>query len=201
MNGIRLYELDRTDAIDYLIASIDVDGRNLSSMASGYLVDGAFVVFAPEGSTHDRLIQMSVGGLLQPTSSHRATRDRVVEVQSLVDNLAAYLCGLASDMRVATAFIREPYLTSSDKSAILNSLQPIGSALYKIVSLEACDQQRLKAEMQLFHVSWSFLLILSSVTSNERDMNMILANATAIAVNAYDGEGYLCWIRSGLHPV
>jgi len=120
------------------------------------------------------------------------------KVQDLAEELAELVCRSSINMPLAMAFIREPYLKYGDKSDILAGLTSIGSALFKVLSLRDCDVSKLTDEIRRFQVSWSFLLIVAEVGFDETDMEVILANASTMIVNAYDGESYLCWMRSGV---
>lgn len=198
MNAIKLYKLEREDVLSHFLSVIDADGLRLSSKVLGYLDHGDFYVLAPIGLAYKRLKDFAEGQILAQGPLSEIGGRRVMKVDSLADSASELTHQLLRDAFQATAFIREPYLRQEDNSDIVDSLVPIDSALYEIVPLSKIDAPALTKLINRFQVSWSFLMIIADVDLEERDIAEVLNRAAAIAVNAYDGESFVWWIRSGI---
>jgi hypothetical protein len=200
------YQLSFEEAISHFFCVVDADGKGLSSIISKYVRRGSFFAIAPIGTSYRRLLEFRQGGLV--TSSDRedsgppiraSQRDGeafAVPIPDLAEAMATVICSRRRNIAIATVFIREPYLTSLHKSDITSELIKIGTGLYKAIPAKVCNTSNLTQDIRRFQVPWSFLLILSNVDKQERNIEDIIANADTMAVNAYDGESYLYWLRS-----
>ncbi len=117
------------------------------------------------------------------------------KIRNLAECLAQVVCREFGD-RALSVYIREPYLTGADKDAKIDQLTFVGGELFKVVNTEVTSEIELTTLIRQFTLTWSFLLVISSMKSNEAtDIGDVISKALFIAVGCYDGESYLCWRR------
>jgi hypothetical protein len=194
LNIITTHDLKSNDAREYFLSAIDSDGGRLSACISGFVEDGKFTSLAPADAGYERLKQLSAGGLIRGSFQESKGAFKIEKMPNLAGELSRMLLKLARKSPSAFIYIREPYLTATDNDETVRSLVDVDGVLYKLLKVKECNEQALEKTILEFRVSWSFLLIVSS--SKDLSSTVILNEASAIAVNAYDGESYLIWTRS-----
>jgi hypothetical protein len=194
MTDVISHRLDRNDAINHFLATLETGGSGAQERFLSMCDDGDFFALAPKGQTEERLRQFRNGGLFAPGKLRKKGKHIVTEVPNHADALASVIGTHLAKLARAAVLLHEPYLTECDKSKTLLELTTIGSARYKVLAPNQTTTADLAKEIGRFTVSWHALIIL---TENPDDFRLgpIAQGTVLLAVGAYDGESYAYWLR------
>jgi hypothetical protein len=193
-------ELPEPEALSYFLTEIDWEGKALPPrvLGNGMLEDGCLYAIAPKGTSGERLLRFRTGGLIPPTQEKiHVSGMRLVPIPSLSKELVSIIRNFSASDAGLNVFIREPLLTLRDKSPLVAGLRENEGVLFNAFALQTYDDANLEAEIRRRNVIWSFLLLLSGASCDTSSIKAIISSASFIAVNAYDGESYLYWVRKG----
>lgn len=190
---IASHQLKPDDALDHFLAMIGADGKKMSDDYASMLSRGYFFVLAPENTPLTRLQQLKLGGIVPSRERAQDGNFTIERVNNCAHALAEVIHRNFQNRKPLIA-IREPYLTLEDKTDLVKDLTDVDGSLFKVIR-ENIELPALSRDIARFATPWSFLLFV--VETREKDMSIaaLVRNAELIAVNAYDGESYLYWVK------
>jgi hypothetical protein len=187
-------DLAKDRALPFFEQQLRLSGFTLSQVALDRLERGHFSVLAPAETTHDALYDLASGGVIAAAETKIVNGLVLQRLRSTAADLAAVV---AADAKVAgnlfTALLHEPYLRKGNDSELLRGVIDIEGALFKPFSLALFSSEMLAAEIDRYTVSWSFLLLLTTLPPQSATLSKLLDAARLISVGAYDGESYAIW--------
>lgn len=188
------YELGGPEVFQHFVNAFEMKGRPAPNHLFDILTKGKFFALAPEGIGSGRIKQFNLGGVAPSGEVTLHGNYILTRVGNLASSLARIICRKILGQKFLVA-IREPYLKPGDKTEILNELSFIGDELFTMLDGDILDEASLSEAIRRYTVSWSFLLMVADQLDEPRDLDELVSRSNLIAVNAYDGESYLYWLR------
>jgi hypothetical protein len=181
-----------------MVPIIELNGDNVIEPIKQRLLRGSFFSLAPEGTPFESLLNFDTGGLLPEALRYRVGQYEVSEVKSQANLLANKLIEISQGVPNSLIILREPYKTMEETK---NELLVVGKSLFKTFSNLELNADAITNAITYYTVSWSFLSIITSVNSANFCFDVLMGCARCIAVNAYDGEGYVVWTEDHFQSI
>ncbi len=201
-------------ALDFLRERL-AEGKTLSRCLLQYcdLKGGDVVTHLPGDMKEDELYQFSIGGKLPvPLGSAKRVQASDGRWMTMVrtPNMDAYLARIIRDFlrddRSLCLF--EDFKSSPTDPRIQREDERIrilgDEVYYALGKIDAVDEEKIAKTIRDADSIWHFLCVMSSLPEmrrlsgrnlTEEIVKCLAERAEKIAINAYDGEGYLLWYR------
>jgi len=182
-----------------VVAMLD---KEVSASLKEILLNGRFLVLAPEGVRAERLKDFQTGGLLSE-GEYMGTYQpkdgmpyRMVGVRDTSNELVEFIRKEIAGEAGYTIILFEPYYTNRTGSDVLKELkfQMIENISFGMASVDELDANHLAKAISIYTMPWFSLLCLTREKSF-RNLRTTLSGARITAVGAYDGESYVVWNR------
>lgn len=153
--------------------------------------EGQLFAIAPKDTTYERLLEFSTGGLTLPGNEMIQDKHRLVEKRTFEKDFAQILVGYLKRWPKSQVV---GYDVNQEKisSPILN----LSQAPFGVLSTKNPEISEIMEFIDKFSSAWTNVIMIIDEPSKIKSTSQLISSLKLFAIESYDGESFVYWIKS-----